>query len=46
MYVYICVRNILCVDAGWERLGEVNEFPKWRWPDEIEKTAETVTWKS
>ena len=51
-YACVCVGiHILCMDIGWEKLGEVNEYLEWRWSDwkKIEKKnkkkTQLVTWK-
>ena len=38
--------HILCMDAGWEKLREGNEYLKRRWSDKVEKTTPATTWKS
>ena len=38
--------RILCMDAGWEKPGEVNEYLKRRWPDKFENITSATTYKS
>ena len=31
------------VDAGWKKLGQVNEYPKGRWLDKVKKSTQVAT---
>ena len=35
--------DILCIDADWKRLGEMNEYVKRRWSDKAEKICQRPT---